>query len=65
MSKLDQIAEKYNQEEFIAVNEEMSFSEYLDKCYQNPKLVRTAYQRIYDTIVSKGYTEVERGYKSL
>ena len=60
MSKLDQIAEKYNQEEFIAVNEEMSFSEYLDKCYQNPKLVRTAYQRIYDTIVSKGYTEVER-----
>jgi serine protein kinase len=60
MSKLEQVAQKFNKTEYAAINEEMSFQEYLDKCYENPKLVRTAYQRLYDMVVAKGTTEIER-----
>lgn len=60
MSKLEQVAQKFNKTEYAAINEEMSFQEYLEKCYENPKLVRTAYQRLYDMVVSKGTNEIER-----
>ena len=60
MSKLEQVARKFNKTEYAAINEEMSFQEYLDKCYENPKLVRTAYQRLYDMVIAKGTTEIER-----
>lgn len=64
-NRLDKIASFYNREEFVTVNEEMSFEEYLEKCYENPKLARTAYQRIYDMVMSKGTTEVEQYRKIL
>lgn len=60
MSRLDILADNFNKIEYSAINEEMSFAEYLDKCYENPKLVRTAYQRLYDMVVSKGTSEVEK-----
>jgi len=60
MSKLEQVAQKFNKTEYAAINEEMSFQEYLEKCYENPKLIRTAYQRLYDMVVAKGTREVER-----
>jgi serine protein kinase len=59
MSKLDLLAEQYDKSQYAIINEEMSFEDYLEKCYANPKLIRTAYQRIYDMVVSKGSNEVE------
>ncbi|MCC6678000.1 MAG: serine protein kinase [Phycisphaerales bacterium] len=32
-----------------------TFWEYLDLCAQNPSVVRNAYQRVYDAIVSRGF----------
>ena len=60
MSKLDLISQEYDLSQYAVVNEEMSFEQYLDKCYENPKLIRTAYQRIYDMIVASGCYEVEK-----
>ena len=36
---------------------EGSFADYLDIVRQNPKVTRTAYQRLYDMILSHGTTE--------
>ena len=59
-TKLQELGSKYNKKEFTVINEEMTFNEYLEKCYSNPKLIRTSYQRLYDMIVSKGSSEIER-----
>lgn len=64
-SHLEKIAKYYNREEFVTINEEMTFDEYLDKCYKNPKLIRTAYQRIYDMVINKGTEEIEQYRKIL
>ena len=64
-SKLDKVAKNFNIEEFKVLHEEMTFSEYLDKIYENPLLVRTAYQRLYDMIMAKGFTQFERYRKKL
>ncbi len=57
---LSKIAEKFNKDQFQKLNEEMSFSEYLSLVYKNPKLARTAYQYLYDMIISKGTKKVEK-----
>lgn len=57
---LSRIAEKFNKDQFQKLNEEMSFSEYLSLVYQKPKLARTAYQYLYDMIMSKGIKKLER-----
>lgn len=51
---LDRIAGGFNVEEFRILNEEISFNEYLDRVYKNPKIIKSAYQRLYDAIISKG-----------
>lgn len=60
MNKLDLVAKKFNKAEYAVIHEEMSFEEYVEKCYSNPKLIRTAYQRLYDMVVAKGTSEIER-----
>ena len=65
MNHLDLVATKFDKNKFVNLNEEISFSEYLDRCYKNPKLVRTAYQRMYDMVVNKGFRELERYRKKL
>jgi serine protein kinase len=65
MSHLEKLAGLYNKQQFVDINEEMTFEEYLDRCYENPKLVRTAYQRIYDMVMAKGTSEVEQYRKIL
>ena len=57
---LQKIAEKFNKDQFNKLNEDMSFSEYLTLVYKNPKLTRTAYQYLYDMIISKGTKKIER-----
>jgi len=57
---LSKITEKFNKDQFQKLNEEMSFAEYLDLVYKNPKLTRTAYQYLYDMILSKGTKKIEK-----
>ena len=65
MSHLKKIAKNFNVDNFKIISEEMSFDEYLDRCYKNPKLIRTSHQRIYDMIVSKGTNQFEKYRKTL
>ena len=62
---LDKISALFDKQEFNAIHEEMTFSEYLEKCYENPKLIRTAYQRMYDMVLAKGTSEFEQYRKTL
>ena len=62
---LDRLAAKFNTEEYINLNEEISFAEYLDKVYANPTLIRTAYQRLHDMIVSDGVEEIYENKEKL
>lgn len=61
---LSKIGEKFNKEQFQKLNEEMSFSDYLSLVYNNPKLARTAYQYLFDMIMSKGTKKIERYRKT-
>lgn len=44
-------------EKFQELHWEGSFDEYLDIVYENPKVARTSFQRVYDMIVSYGVSE--------
>jgi serine protein kinase len=61
---LQRLSSKFDREKFRKINEEMSFSEYLNMVYERPKLARTAYQYLYDMIVSKGSRKIERYRKT-
>lgn len=52
-----------NADEYKALRWEGSFEEYLDKVFDNPKIARSAFQRVYDMVVSFGteeYTEYKK-----
>ena len=57
---LSKIANKFNKDNFKKLNEDMSFSDYLSLVYKKPKLARTAYQYLYDMIMSKGTKKIEK-----
>lgn len=61
---LQRLSSKFDREKFRKINEEMSFSEYLNMVYERPRLARTAYQYLYDMIVSKGSRKIERYRKT-
>jgi serine protein kinase len=63
-SKLQKIAGMFDKNRFRVLHEEMSFADYLDKVHQNPRLARTAYQRVYDMIISKGTRPLKRYRKT-
>ncbi len=57
------ISNNQNLEDFRQLNWEGTFAEYLDLVRQRPEVTRTAYQRLYDMIVSHGteeYTEFRK-----
>lgn len=62
---LSRLAARFNREEFCELHEEISFGEYLDRVYENPLLVRTAYQRLYDMIMAEGCHDFHRYKKKL
>jgi len=62
---LNLIGEMQDQKLFQELNWSGSFSDYLDIVAQNPKVTRNAFQRIYDMIMSYGYTEFEDAKKKL
>ncbi len=44
---------------------EGSFADYLEIVHRNPRVARTAYQRLYDMIISYGYEEYTRNRETL
>jgi len=59
---LEKLSATFDKQNFQKINEEMSFSEYIDRCRENPKLIRTAHQTLYDMIMSHG-TEKKKFFK--
>lgn len=62
--RLKKISSLFNVDQWKTLNEEMSFSEYLEKVYENPKLIRNAHQRAYDMIIEPGVTKFTRYRKT-
>src|SRR6516164_6951730 len=52
------IASRQNLADYQKKHWHGSFAEYLDVVRDNPKVTRTAYQRVYDMILSHGTEEV-------
>lgn len=61
---LSKYAEFYDKSEYLALNEEMSFEEYLQLCHRQPKLARNAFQYVYDMIIAEGTSTFERYRKT-
>src|SRR5262245_40087196 len=55
---LSSIREQLNLPEYQKIHWEGSFEEYLDIVHKHPEVTRTAYQRLYDMILSHGTEEV-------
>ena len=64
MNALKKFIGNFDQTKFKTLNSEMSFSEYIDLCYQKPRLIRNSWQIIYDMIMEKGHTTVEEYRKT-
>ena len=64
-NRLKQITGLFDSEKFKALNEEMSFADYVDLVYQKPATIRTAFQKLYDMIMASGSEEFERYRKTL
>jgi serine protein kinase len=56
-SILSNIREQLNLPEYQKIHWEGSFEEYLDIVHHHPEVTRTAYQRLYDMILSHGVEE--------
>src|SRR5262245_45520442 len=55
---LDSIRQHLNLPEYQKIHWEGAFEEYLDIVARHPEVTRTAYQRLYDMIISHGTEEV-------
>ncbi len=67
-AKKDFLAELFGEEsqkEFLTLHEEIKFSDYVNMVQENPKLARSAYQRVYDMIMEAGTSTFERYRKTL
>lgn len=61
MSRIfSELAEQFDVQQFRSLNETMTFSEYLDRIVESPMICASAYQRIYDMIMSKGVEKFKR-----
>ncbi|MDQ3264577.1 MAG: serine protein kinase [Myxococcota bacterium] len=64
-SWVSKIAAYQDRQQYAELNWEGSFEDYLQLVRQNPKVTRTAFQRIYDMILSHGKTEYIDNKKKL
>jgi serine protein kinase len=64
-SILDTIRQQLNLPEYHKIHWEGSFEEYLDIVLKHSEVTRTAYQRIYDMILSYGTDEVQENKEKL
>lgn len=63
-NNLDWLAAGVDKGRWTVLNEEMTFGQYMTKVMENPKLARSAYQRLYDMIMSKGTKQLKRFRKT-
>lgn len=56
---LSWVSSLFDKERYLSYNETISFDEYLERVEKNPRICRTAYQRLYDMIMSKGTRPVK------
>lgn len=61
---LSKYTKHFDKERYAALHEEMNFAEYLDRCMETPKLLRNAFQYIYDMIMSEGTSQFKRYRKT-
>lgn len=62
---LDKYTKHYDRDRYTVLNESMTFDEYLAKCLEKPRLLRNAYQYVYDMIMEKGtesFTKFRKTY---
>ncbi|MBX3442169.1 MAG: serine protein kinase [Planctomyces sp.] len=64
LSLLQRLSEQESPESYRQEHWQGSFAEYLDLVKRNPRITRTAYQRVYDMIMAEGTYPVE-GNKEL
>ncbi len=64
-SLIDEIARLQDMDAYKELHWEGSFADYLDMVLENPKVTRTAYQRVYDMILSYGRREYEDNKKKI
>ena len=64
-SLVGMIASLYNRKEYQDLNWEGTFEDYLRIVKENPRVTRTAYQRLYDMIISHGRDEYIDNKKKL
>lgn len=62
---IESIASKQNLETYQQENWQGTFADYLDIAKRNPKVTRTAHQRLYDMVMSYGTYTVEDGKEEL
>lgn len=63
-NRMMDLVKSFDKDAFKSLTKEMSLSEYIDLVVQNPMLARTAYQRLYDMIMSYGTVPVTRYKKT-
>src|SRR5512133_924058 len=64
-SLVERIAKLQDSKQYAELHWEGSFEDYLSLVRQNPRVTRTAFQRIYDMILSHGKTEYIDNKKKL
>lgn len=63
-NKYIELTSLFNPEDYHKLNEEMSFVDYIQKVYAKPKIIQSAWQRMYDMIMSKGSERRKRKRKT-
>ncbi len=62
---LEELASLHDKQRYREYHWEGSFADYLEIVTENPKVARSAYQRLYDMILYFGYTEYTRHKEKL
>lgn len=58
--RFEELTRQFDREKYRKLTETLTFSEYLDRVYDRPRLAYSAYQRLYSMIISGGVSTVER-----
>lgn len=64
-NRLETLANYWDAKKYRALNETMTLADYVNRVYEEPTLVRSAYQRLYDMIMEKGVDTFERYRKKI
>jgi serine protein kinase len=56
---MDILYEGFDKRLYVELHWQGTFNEYLQMVYGNPRIIRNAYQRLYDAIISYGWEEFE------